>query len=340
MIKKIRHAVRGSIKWSVQKEGRTIRESRSYSNLILDQGLDFIASYAFADCFKYCALGSGTVAPVGTDTGLANETNRTNNYAATAESNGATLTNNVFKIFRTFVFPAHLASATYGEVGFSPLATTGGNLFSKALLKTSDGDPTTVTINEGETITVRYDLSIEMFDASRRVNNGLAGVQGGYLRIQKVGLKGVSATGETEDYDDAGACNEPSIAANIFMSANGDAPEPFNSCIDRSPVSSKQGSLSNYVAGSHGRNKGVIFKASEKMSPWRSVGVGSANAHGAIFVFDNQQSADSNKAYFVTFSYYWVHQNESSFVNWLDGDDQLYLNARLNKANTYAYFAL
>jgi hypothetical protein len=339
MTNRIRHALRGQIRWLVKKDGQTIRESCTYSNLILDQGLDFVASYAFADCFRYCVVGSGTTAPTKTDTGLANELRRTNNYSTAPESNGATLTNNVFKIFRTFIFSAHEAQVTYGEVGFSPIATAGNNLFSKALLKNGEGVPVQVTVGIDETLTVRYELSIEIFDAAKIVRNAISG-QTGYVKIQKVGLKGISALGVTENYDDTNAANEPSVASTIFLSNSGDPPEPFNQCLDRNPTASKMGSLSNYVTGSYGRNKVALFKPSEKLTEWRSVGVGSGTSHGSILVFNSQQTADASKAYLVTFQYFWVHQNESNFSDWLDGDDYLYLNKRLNKVNTYAYFAL
>ncbi len=339
----IKHTIKGTVSWKIQKDGNTLRESGKYNNLILNQGLNYVAAYSFADCFNYCAVGSVGIAPVKTDTGLGSEVKRTNNYSVSALSNGATLTNNILTLFRTFSFSAEVVPVTYREVGFSPISTSGNNLFSKALLKDSAGNPLSVLIGIGETLSIRYELSIEIFDATRLIPNGIDGHSNsrGYARIQKVGLKGIdTTTGATNNYDDTNGANEPSVQSTIFVSTNGSPPEPFGSCLDRSPASVKTGSLSNYVTDSHVRKKGVMFKPSELGATIRSVGVGSAESHGAIFVFDADQTTESNKAYIVNFQYAWVHQNSSSFTNWLFSEDALYLNKRLNKVNTYAYFAL
>lgn len=338
----IKHTIKGTVNWKVEKDGCVLRQSNPYNNLILNQGLDYIASYPFADCFNYCAVGTVGVAPIKTDTGLGAEIKRTNNLSLAATANGGALSNNVFKIFRTFIFVVDVAPYTVREVGFSPIASAGNNLFSKALIKDGTGTPVNVTVNIGETLTVRYELSIEIFDAVKNVSNGLDGHSaGGVVRFQKIGLKSISdVTGLTINYDDTGACNEPSVQANIFISTSGAPPEPFGGCIDRSPGVTKLGSLSNYITSSYGRKKGVMFKPSEMLPTWRSVGVGSPTSHGAIFVYNVDQTAESNKAYLVNFSYYWVHQNGSSFTDWLDFEDNVYLSKRVNKLNSYAYFAL
>ncbi len=333
MNNQIRHTLRGTLSWKIEKDGKVLRESSTYNNLILNQGLDFIASYPFADCFLYCVVGSTGNAPVRTDTGLGNEIKRTNNYSLSGNSNGTQLVNNVYTIFRTFTFVADVVPYVYREVGFSPIGIAGNNLFSKALIKDSSGVPVEVSVNIGETLTVRYELSIEIFDATLSLSSG-------HLRFQKIGLKAISdVNGSTINYDDTNGCNEPSIQANLFLSSSSAAPEPFGSCADRSPATSKTGSLSNYVTGAYNRKKGALFKTSELPSSWRSVGVGSASSHGAVFVY-NADHFESNKAYFVNFTYYWVHHNNSSFVEWLDFEDSVYLSQRVKKANTYAYFAL
>ncbi len=339
----IKHTIKGTVRWSVQKDGVVLRQSNSYNNLILNQGLDYVASYPFADCFKYCAVGTGISAPISSDTGLSSEVRRTNNYNIVGDANGTALVGNVYTIHRTFIFDAAVAPHTYGEVGFSPLSASGNNLFSKALIKNGAGIPITVLVGIGETLTIRYDLSIEIYDALKTIRLGITGITSpGKLRIQKIGLKSVNSLGVTEDYDDTGAANEPSVQSNIFISDSSNPPEPFGSCIDRSPVVSKTGSLSNYVSEDYSRKKGVLFTPSElaSMPSFRSVGVGSASSHGLVMVFNGEQSAGSNKAYFVNFTYRWVHATGSSFTPWLDSEDALYLNKRVVKNNDYAYFAL
>ena len=337
MSKGIKHSIRGQIYWSILKDGKIISESRPYSNLILEQGLNFIADFAFADCFKYCAIGSGDTQPNKLDKGLSSEMRRSSQYSM--GSSGATLTNNIFRIFRTFTFSSIDSISSYCEIGFSPLSNSGDNLFSKALLKNSDGLPTTVTVNPGETLSVKYELSIEVFDAAKIVKNALP-ANPAVIKIQKIGLMGVSLDGQTVAFDDTNGANEPSKVTSIFISNSDTAPDQFNSCIPREEAVIKDCHLSNYVAGSFGRSKDVLFKSSERPSGWRSLGVGTGASHGTILVFNSPQSADASKAYLVSFKYFWVHQNESNFSIWLDGDDYLYLNKRTTKINTYSYFAM
>lgn len=334
--------MKGMIRWKVQKDGLTIRESSSpYSNMILNQGLDFIADYSFAACFNYCAIGSGVAEPIKTDKGLADEIRRTDNVSLSANSNGTSLVNNVYMMYRTFVFEPILEAKTYGEMGFSPLAASSNNLFSKALFKNSSGVAQTVLVNPGEVISIRYELSIEIYDGTKNVSQGISGVSSsGVLKFQKVGLKAVNATGGITDFDDTQACNEPSVQARIFISDSSLPPEPFNQCVDRSPGYDKMGSLSTYATSAYQRKKGVMFIPSELPDSFRSVGVGRLDSHGTVFVFNGEQTPPDGKAYVVNFTYIWVYQSPSNFEVWLDSEDAVYLHPRVKKVNSYAYFAL
>ncbi len=339
----LKHTIKGSLSWSVEKDGNIIRRSSVYNNLILKQGLNFIASYAFADCFKYCCVGSGIVAPNSSNTSLNSEIKRTSTCDIAPNSNGSQFSSNIFSIFRTFVFVADTVAYTYGEVGFSPIASSGSNLFSKALIKDGLGNPTTVFVNIGERLLVQYTLSIEIHDATKIISSGIKGAAStGLLRAQKIALKGIDISGNTIDYDDALSANEPSNQSTIFISNVSTAPDLFNTCFDRTPAISKTGQLSTYVNGQYSRKKVATFIPAElaSMSPFRSVGVGSASSHGLIMVFDAEQSAPTNMSYVVSFTYNWANNNGAGFVPWLQGDDMTYLNKRISKNNTYAYFAL
>lgn len=329
--------------WRVEKDGLVIRQGTPKHNLILNQGLDFVASYAFADCFNYCAGGDSNTPPAKSDTGLGNEVDRTGTKVQTGSANGAELSNNVFKIFRTFQFADRLTDVVYREIGFSPLGVAGNNLFSKALLRDNAGDPIDVPVSIGERLIVKYELYIEIFDATTAVSTGIKNRSNtsGSLRIQKIGLKGVSLTGITEDYDAIGSPNEPSTVASLFVSPDGSPPEPFGQSIDRSVGAYEdEGSISNYVTASYKRSKGLLIRPASLLGSWQSVGIGPADNQGAVFVFDQSQSKESNKAYFINFTYYWTKKNLSNFSPWLDFEDAVYLSPRDNKQNSYAYFAL
>lgn len=343
MTRHLKHTIKGTLSWKIEKDGKIIQSSTVYNNLILKQGLNFIASNFFADCFKYCCVGTGTTTPSLSDTALTTEIKRTSTYNTAFNSNGTQLSSNIFSIFRGFVFAADTTAYTYGEVGFSPIATSGSNLFSKALIKNSLGLPTTVVVNIGERLLVQYNLSIEIHDAVKTITSGIKNTSSsGQLRVQKVGLKGIDSSGNTIDYDDTNGANEPANPSNIFISNVSNPPDSFNTCFDRAPVIGKNGQLSSYINGQYLRKKSATFTPSElsRMPNFRSVGVGQAASHGLIIVFDLQQYIETNKAYLVSFTYKWSDNNNSNFVPWLQGDDMAYLNKRISKNNTYAYFAL
>jgi len=331
------------VTWSVEKDGQVVRGANPKHNLILNQGLDFIASYSFADCFNYCAAGDSNVIPTKTDVALGNELSRTGTKSATGSANGAELSNNVFKLFRTFEFAIEVSDVIYREVGMSPFGVPGSNIFSKALLRDNAGDPIDVPVATGEKLVVKYELYIEIFDAETQIGTAINGRanSSGILRIQKIGLKGISALGDTEDYDVVGSCNEPSTQASMFISTDNSPPEPFGQCIDRSAGAYEDdGSISNYQASTYRRNKSLLIRPADLASSWRSVGVGPAANNGAVFVFDQDQNKESNKAYFINFTYFWTKRNLSNFSPWLDFEDAVYLSNRYNKQNSFAYFAL
>lgn len=58
----LHYGLRGKAQISVIERGRVVREYPALSNLILNQGLDTIASSPIADCFKFCAAGTGSTA--------------------------------------------------------------------------------------------------------------------------------------------------------------------------------------------------------------------------------------------------------------------------------------
>lgn len=341
---KIIHTLRGKIGWFISRGDEVVSSSQyKFSNLILNQGLDYISLFAFADCFNYCALGNGSVPPIKTDVGLTNELIRFGTLSPTPDSHGASLNGNVYTLIRTFRSGPALAEVSYSEVGFSPYASVGNNLFSKALIKNSDGQPITVVIQEGLSINIRYEFSIEINDAERHISRGIYGKSNssGVSRFQKVGLKGIDLDGITNDFDDTNGCNEPSLQSSMFMSLEGAPPDVLGQCVDRSLGSfTMSGALSLYVNGEYMRKKSSLVKPSVLPSSWRSLGVGSPTTHGAIFVFNEVQNSEPNKAYLVSFTYIWTKENTSNFLPWLDYEDAVYNFNRFYRNNSHSYLAL
>ena len=103
-----------------EKTQKVLVKSKKKKNLILNQGLDFLALRSFVENVAYCAVGSSTVAPLYTDTGLIGEFDRTANLdTSLANYASTTLTGNVFSFTRVFKLDTNVNPAYYGTVGWS-----------------------------------------------------------------------------------------------------------------------------------------------------------------------------------------------------------------------------
>lgn len=127
-------------------------------NLVTDAGLDFPGQYAhILFCMQYCRLGTGSTPPTFADTALDNQ------IAAVAYLNGDYTTTGVsgavpyYKFERvTYIFTPGMATGNISEVGVAP--TSGGDLFTRALIKDGAGVPTTITVLSDEQLQVTYEV--------------------------------------------------------------------------------------------------------------------------------------------------------------------------------------
>jgi hypothetical protein len=69
LIASVGYTLRGEIEASIVERGQVVRRFPRQRNLILNQGLDQIASLYIANCFQYAAMGSGTT-PTESDSGV------------------------------------------------------------------------------------------------------------------------------------------------------------------------------------------------------------------------------------------------------------------------------
>jgi hypothetical protein len=164
-----RLGLKGRVAWEVLTEsGFVIRSSQGErSNLILNQGLDQLASYSLSQVSTYCAVGTGNADPIDSQVGLVNEVARTNNYKTGTGDCGSFWTSpTVCEFKRTYDFPIGALNGTYYEIGFSPIGTTGDNLFSRTLLKDGGGNPTGVTVGSSQQLRVIYTLSVSLEPAT------------------------------------------------------------------------------------------------------------------------------------------------------------------------------
>lgn len=124
-----------------------------FPNLILDGGLDRMG--ANIGYLNWCQVGSGSTAPVATQTALVNRIAGTN--TAQANVSGAQASAPYYGwARRTYRFEQGVAAGNLSEVGVG--WATSGSLFSRALILDGSGSPTTITVLSDEALDVTYEL--------------------------------------------------------------------------------------------------------------------------------------------------------------------------------------
>lgn len=143
-------------------DGSTKIDTGYQKNLILNQGLDFFGGGNGVDMMAYCVIGSGNSQPIYTqnklDTALAgiNGSDVATKYDYDAARDGSLYKTN--KV-RKYSFTG-LNNVNVSELG---LASTYSNattyfLCTRALIKGSQGNPTTITVLSGEILEIYYKL--------------------------------------------------------------------------------------------------------------------------------------------------------------------------------------
>ena len=294
---------------------QVVQRSPVKRNLILTQGLNYVGAYSFAQNMAYCAIGSGTLAPLLSDTGLAGEIQRTNKADLTlANACLTSLVGNVYSLTKTFAFPVETYPVVIGEIGWSPSATAGNNLFSKSLVLDSNGNLGPIVVSTGQFVRVKYTLQITLSPITQQTIStsnitGWASASGKYC-LQYVGLQNIGADGSIGYYDAAQDCNEPSSSPECFIGQNSAALNAFGSSPDRSGSThyTSPTFVINALAGSLTKKASFgLDNANDTLL--RSAGLGKAGSSsqysGFAYVYDSAQTKTSDKILTLTFLYTW-----------------------------------
>lgn len=126
-----------------------------FDNLITDGGLDRLGTAGTSFVWQYCRVGSGTATPTTTDTNLAAQIASNNSIFST--SAGLDAVNAYIWRREVYQFNEGVATGIIAEVATSWL-TSGSGIFSRALIKDSFGDPTTITVLADETLRVTWEI--------------------------------------------------------------------------------------------------------------------------------------------------------------------------------------
>lgn len=124
-------------------------------NLIVNSGLDMIASLSIANSSDYCRVGTGTTTPSATQTDLVSRFGSgTGTITAQSLSNSGSAPW-YWELEREYEFPAGTVDgAALTEVGF--FEQSGGDMFSRSLIKDGGGTPTSITLTSLEVLYVTY----------------------------------------------------------------------------------------------------------------------------------------------------------------------------------------
>ena len=239
-------------------DGSTKIDTGYQKNLILNQGLDFFGGGNGSDMMAYCVIGSGSSQPSYTqnklDTAIKGvggvDFSDKYNYNASTDG-GIYKTNKV----RKYSFTG-LNNVNISEVGLASNYSSSTTYFlcTRALIKDSNGNPTTITVLSGEVLEIYYKLWA-VFDTTDKTGtlNLLDGVGGSVaynwrLRPARVGDKNTYITGT--NYNGLGCpvgANYTGGAGQWFYTGEiqGISAEPLNS-IDRLSLS-----LGNYTKDSY-----------------------------------------------------------------------------------------
>ena len=125
-----------------------------FTNLITDQGLDYIGN--FSDYTSNCHVGTSSTAPANSDTGLFGFVAGTSNV--TSKTNSAAQSSPYFGIeTKVYRFGIGAAEGNLSEVGVGRTTVT-GSLFSRALIVDGVGDPVTISVLSDEFLDVTFEL--------------------------------------------------------------------------------------------------------------------------------------------------------------------------------------
>lgn len=178
--------VSGEYRFQVSKNGKVVRDTGFFPNLITDNGLNLIcnASGATSNNFNFyfdhntplgtCYVGSGNASPEVADTQLVSRIAATSNKESTTGT--SSFARGYAELVIVYAFGTGSVVGNVSEVGIGPSATS---LFSRALILNSNGDPTTITILADEILTVTYRLrlTIPQVDISQSIDVYNSGVQ-------------------------------------------------------------------------------------------------------------------------------------------------------------------
>lgn len=161
---KAKVGLKGFYKLDIHNDKGELKKSYEFENLITDNGLDLLATTSTFPI--YCSVGSGSATPTESDTSLdlfvasrqgSYSSGTTGQYFNSFSSGGSPDYELICR--GVYAFGEGVAQGNLSEIGIGP-AADGTNLFSRALIRDTNGDTTTITVLSNEFLTVTYYLHV------------------------------------------------------------------------------------------------------------------------------------------------------------------------------------
>lgn len=156
----LKSELEGIIKLEIIKEDGTLKEAEGlntpFYNLITDAGLNFVSgNTTIVAAANYCRVGTSSTTPTVSDTTLGSQTGSSSPPGTTTSSAQYTEVPYYSGHQKVYTFAVGAVSGNLTEIGFFS-ASSGGTMWSRALIKDSGGNPTTLTLLATEQLKVTY----------------------------------------------------------------------------------------------------------------------------------------------------------------------------------------
>lgn len=154
----VMHAVEGRFKVGViRSDGAYEDRTGWFKNLIVDVGLDLLGAGTAQSATGYCGAGSGSTAPASGQTSLVAPIGARSAVGTAVKTTSGGTPVWYQSLTRVYTFAIGAVVGNVAELA-TFTASSGGVMFSRALVKDSGGSPTTISVAADEQLVVTYEL--------------------------------------------------------------------------------------------------------------------------------------------------------------------------------------
>jgi hypothetical protein len=149
--------------WEILEQSGLIVKSGEQHNLVLNQAADLMAVHGMDGITAYAMVGTGTGAPVATQTQLQAELVRTNAVPVDESDSITRVSSGVYDIRRVRQFSAaQVGGQVLGEWGFSPAASGLNNAAVREVFRDGGGTPTPVVLTGTQQLRMIYVTRVDL----------------------------------------------------------------------------------------------------------------------------------------------------------------------------------